>query len=174
MRALLLSLTTFLFLSACSVLPTSPPAPVVYDLGPPSSSGQLNAAVSLQSVDSPDWLDSTAMLYRIGDPNRVQSYRDARWAAQPSMLLSERLQQRLAPQGNVRPLSLALDVFEQRFSSASSSEVCVRARAKFAGRERVFEVKVAGGPDAASGARAFAKASDALIEQVLEWTATIQ
>jgi len=172
MRARLLSLTTFLFLSACSVLPASPPAPVVYDLGPPA--GQLNAAVSLQSVDSPDWLDSTAMLYRIGDPNRVQSYRDARWAAQPSMLLSERLQQRLSPQGAVRPLSLALDVFEQRFSSATSSEVCVRARAKFAGRERVFEVKFAGGADAASGARAFAKASDALIEQVLEWAAATQ
>ena len=169
MRALLLSLVTTIFLGACSVLPASPPAPVVYDLGTPS--GQLKAAVSLQSVDSPDWLDSTAMLYRIGDPNRVQSYRDARWAAQPSMLLSERLQQRLSPQGTVRPLSLALDVFEQRFSSATSSEVCVRVRAKFAGREQVFEVKLAGGADAASGARAFAKASDALIEQVLEWTA---
>ncbi len=170
MRALLLSLITTIFLSACSVLPASAPAPVVYDLGPPA--GQLNAAVSLQGVDSPDWLDSTAMLYRIGDPNRVQSYRDARWAAQPSMLLSERLQQRLSPRGPLRPLSLALDVFEQRFSSATSSEVCVRARAKFADHEQVFEVKFAGGADAASGARAFAKASDALIEQVLEWTAT--
>ena len=173
MRALLLSLTIVLVLSACSVLPASPPAPVVYDLGPlPSSSGQLKAAVSLQRVDSPDWLESNAMLYRIGDSNRVQSYRDARWSAQPAVLLSERLQQRLSPQGPLRPLVLVLDVFEQRFTSASSSEVCVRARAKFADREQVFEVKLAGGADAASGARAFAQASDALIEQVLAWTAT--
>lgn len=167
MRALLLSIT--IFLGACSVLPASPPAPVVYDLGPPGS--QLKAGVSLQSVDAPEWLDSTAMLYRIGDPNRLQGYRDSRWAAAPSALLSARLQQRISPQGPTRALSVSLEVFEQRFMSAGASEVCVRARGRLADREQTFEVKLAGGSEAASGARALARASDALIEQVLEWTA---
>ncbi|MBV8502371.1 MAG: membrane integrity-associated transporter subunit PqiC [Paucibacter sp.] len=167
MRALPLMLTVFL--AGCSVLPPAPPAPAVYDFGPPA--GALKAGIKLQGVDSPEWLESTAMLYRMGEPNRLLSFRDSRWSAEPAALLAERVQQRLSPQEPLRALSLSLEVFEQRFSSQSQSEVCVRVRARLGDRQQSFEVRQAGGADAASGAKALARASDALIEQLLDWAA---
>jgi len=160
-------------LAACSsLLPAPAPSPAVYDLGAPAAA--VTAPVRSVDVDAPDWLDSNGMLYRMGDPQRVQRFTEARWAASPGNLLEERLRQRLAPQASGPALYIGLESFEQRFSTPTQSEVCVRVRAKLGERQQVFEIKQPGGADAASGARALAAASDALIEQLLAWTTRVQ
>ncbi|XHS78241.1 ABC-type transport auxiliary lipoprotein family protein [Burkholderiaceae bacterium UC74_6] len=158
-------------LGACSsLLPAPAPSPAIYDLGAPGAA--VAAPIRAVDVDAPDWLDSNGMLYRLGDPQRVQRFTEARWAASPGNLLEERLRQRLVPKASGATLYIGLESFEQRFSTATQSEVCVRVRAKLGERQQVFEIKRPGGTDAASGARALATASDALIEQMLAWAAS--
>jgi cholesterol transport system auxiliary component len=160
-------------MAACSsLLPVPAPLPAVYDFGSPAVA--VAAPVRAVDVDAPDWLDSNGMLYRLGDPQRVQRFTEARWAASPVNLLEERLRQRLVPKASGQTLYVGLESFEQRFSTPTQSEVCVRVRAKLGERQQVFEIKQPGGADAASGARALAAASDALIEQMLAWTASAQ
>ena len=175
-RPLLALLTTPLLLaslSACtSLLPQQPAAPAIYDLGPGGM--PISAPVRSADVIAPDWLDSNGMLYRLGDPQRIQRFTEARWASTPAQLLTERLRQRLVLQNTGKALNVGLESFEQRFSSATQSEVVVCVRVSFGERQQVFEVKRAGGADAASGARGLAAATDALIEQMLAWVASIQ
>ena len=159
-------------LSACSgLLPQPAPAPAVYDLGPAGAA--ISAPVRSADVSAPDWLDSNGMLYRLGDPQRVQRFTEARWASTPAQLLAERFRQRLVAQASGRPLGMALEGFEQRFSSSTQSEVVVRVRATLGDQQKVFEVRQPGGANAASGARAMAAAADALVEQVLAWAGTV-
>ncbi len=170
MRAWIPGLTVLL--TGCSVLPPAPPEALIYDFGPSLASPTV--VLRLRGVDAPDWLSGTAMHYRRGDPLRLQSFHDSRWAAEPADLLAERVRQRLDAKASAPVLNLSLETFEQRFDSATTSEVCVRLRARLGERQQTFEQRLPGGPDAASGARALARASDALIDQLLAWADAAQ
>ena len=170
MRRWLAALLMPLLLGACSsLLPAPAPSPAIYDLGVPGAA--MTAPVRAVDVDAPDWLDSNGMLYRLGDPQRVQRFTEARWAASPGNLLEERLRQRLVPQTSGAVLYIGLETFEQRFSTSTQSEVSIRVRARLGDRQQVFEIKRPGGANATSGARALVAASDALIDQMLAWAA---
>lgn len=163
-----------LLLSACSAF-TPAPLPVVYDLGP-APSEQVEAPVRLTDVSAPSWLDGVAMAYRLdyADSRQRQVFRDSRWLASPAELIAARLRQRLQTRGDARPLRIELESFEQDFSAPAQSEVRVRLRALIGGSvpvERVFEAHLPAGADAATGVQALARASDALLGEVLTWAA---
>ena len=163
-----------LLLSACSAF-TPAPLPTVYDLGP-APADPIQAPVRLVDVNAPSWLDGTAMAYRLdyADSRQRQVFRDSRWLASPAELIGARLRQRLQTQGEARPLRIELESFEQDFSAPGQSEVRVRLHALIgspASSERVFEAHLPAGADAASGVRALASASDALLGEVLNWAA---
>ena len=163
-----------LFLSACSAF-TPAPQPVVYDLGP-APAGQIEAPVRLVDVSAPSWVDGVAMAYRLdyADGRQRQVFRDSRWLASPAELIAARLRQRLQTQGDALALRIELETFEQDFSAPAQSEVRVRLRARLGTSvpaERVFEAHLPAGADAASGVQALARASDALLGEVLTWAA---
>ena len=101
------------FLAGCSVLPTPPERPVVYDFGPglpvapatlpaPATATALPAArlptlalADVQSVGLSD--NSTAVLYRLAytDARQLRPYQQARWAMPPAQLVQQALRTQL-------------------------------------------------------------------------------
>ena len=104
------------FLAGCSVLPTPPERPVVYDFGPglpvapagqpASSNGHGTAAMpaarlptlalaDVQSVGRSD--NSTAVLYRLAytDARQLRPYQLARWSLPPAQLVQQALRTQL-------------------------------------------------------------------------------
>lgn len=134
-------------------------------------------------VQSPTWLDTTAMQYRLAyaDQARRQAYAESRWVAPPAKLLEHRLKQRLLPvsmggQAAGCRLRIELDEFVQVFDAPDSSRALLemratllppRAQIPLAGRS--FRLAPAAGADARAGAAAFAAASMQLGEEIGTW-----
>ncbi|MES2069905.1 MAG: ABC-type transport auxiliary lipoprotein family protein [Pseudomonadota bacterium] len=181
-----------LSLLACS---TSAPPPVqLYDFGqltpatrnPAPPAGKL-PAISLADISSAAALDSNYMLYRLQyeDGQQPRSYAQHRWSMTPAQLLAQRLKMRVADAGgtivsatdgaaSLPLLRIELDDFSQLFSSPASSVANISLRASvFRGRNLVaqqsFTQQAGAGPDAPSGAKAMAAASDALIHNIILW-----
>jgi cholesterol transport system auxiliary component len=173
-------------LAACSVAPTQAPL-TVYDLGPGPMAAPGPAAAGLGltlQMLAPPWLESTALLYRLGwrDATQLQSYRDSRWAAAPSALLAERLRQAAALRAAAPATALLrveLSEFAQHYSSPEQSQGVLRLRASLIDtaqgrvlRQRAFgAARDAATPDAAGGVHALAAAADDAVKQVLDWCA---
>ena len=102
------------FLAGCSVLPTPPERPVVYDFGPglpvapvgPPAAGAAAVALpaarlptlalaDVQSVGRSD--NSTAVLYRLAytDARQLRPYQLARWSLPPAQLVQQALRTQL-------------------------------------------------------------------------------
>ena len=184
-----------LLLGACSIGPAATDPPVTYDLGPPvakgSRQGGIQATLVVPGVAAPAWLDHSGIAYRLGyhDPSRHQVYANSRWMAAPAALLTQRLRSRIAQSATgvvaggegVRAdyaLHVELEDFSQFFTAPESSRVAVAARAslvRLADRtlraQRSFLVQRPAAPDAAGAAAALAEASDALIRELVAWTA---
>jgi cholesterol transport system auxiliary component len=191
-----LALLIALALTACAVVDRQrPPPPAVYDLGPALLERRSNVPPPVRgtfvvpSSRPPAWLDTTAMLYRLlyEDPARPQPYSLSRWAAEPAALFTDRLRARLgaASDGVVTPgygarvdyvLRAELDDFSQHFDAPGHSRVVVAARVtlltgidrRILG-QRLFSAERASDPEAAGAARALAVATDAVIDEILEW-----
>jgi len=149
-------------------------------------------SISVAEVHAPSWLDSPLMFYRLGYANEQQPrpYASNRWSMAPPQLLEQRLKARIAQTGgaimpagsgalNVPVLRVEADDFTQLFSAPAQSmgRVSVHA-ALFNGRVLIAQksfVKEAPAPsaDAAGGAKALADASDALIDDMIRWLATL-
>lgn len=159
-------------------------------------------AVALAPVESSSALDSAAVLYRLGyaDAQQLRPYAQARWSMPPAELLHQRLRERLATQrmvltpaqagtpradGPAAPwqLRMELEEFSQLFTSAQQSQGLLRLRAtvtqtttqgQVLRQQRSFSVqRPAAQPDAAGGVRALTEASDAVIDELLAWLATL-
>ena len=185
--------------AGCAIGPAQKDPPATYDLGAPHgyapNQPRIRASLLVHNIAAPAWLDTTAIVYRLGyrDAGRQQVYANSRWAATPGTLLAQRLRGRLAAASdggivngadNVRPdctLRIELDDFSQVFDSAESSRVVVLARASLVnvGRralqaQKSFSVeRAAATANAEGGARALALASDELIEDVTAWVAAV-
>src|SRR5690242_8557745 len=115
-----------------------------YTLGPitPASavSGQANRAgrgiLQITGIDVPDWLDGTAMYYRLDyrADGRLASYANSDWIAPPATLLQPLLQKAILAGGGWRAvigprnpasadveLRIGLDDFSQSFSQPHAS-----------------------------------------------------
>lgn len=192
--SLVLSALLAALLTACAT--SSREAPVAYDLGPlravraalPSGTPPL----LLSDVHAPEWLEETAMHYRLTyvSLHESRSYANSRWSMPPVKLVEQRFKARLAASGGiVLPanngvpsgimLRLELDDFSQRFDSAdkSAAQVVLRVSAfrdnSLLGQKTFVRTAPATSADAAGGAKALAVATDELIDDVLIWLTSL-
>lgn len=170
----------------------------LYDFGPlradyanSSKAGGL-PPLSVAEINTPAWLDSQLMFFRLGYANQQQTrpYANSRWSMPPTQLFGQRLKARIAQAGGVvlsatdgaaglPLLRLDVDDMMQNFDSASHSTVQLSLRATvLSGRNLIAQKTfsrqaVAPSADAAGGAAALAAASDALIDDMLLWLADL-
>ncbi|KAA9159901.1 hypothetical protein F3K36_29090, partial [Delftia sp. BR1] len=164
-----------------------------------SAAPQARTPLALADVEAPALSDgSTAMFYRLAYANgqELRPYQLARWSQPPALLLQQRLRSQLGLQRPVLassesvaqprlqgavPTLLRVDIeeFSQVFDAPGSSAGVVRLRATLVEQsgavdrllgQKVFEVRSpAASGDAAGGAQALAKATDAAIAQIDAW-----
>jgi cholesterol transport system auxiliary component len=192
LTASLIGAALMFMLSGCGSVKA--PSQALYDLGPlPSPSpvhGPALRPVNVADINIPSWLDTPEMFYRLAYLNSQQPhpYAESRWTMAPAQLFAQRLKSRIAQAGGavVTPidasnvslgLHLDADDFSQIFTQAgqSTSHVAVRA-SLIDGRtlvaQQTFEAQAGSSTaDAAGGAQALSKASDAVIDQILQWLA---
>ncbi len=178
-------------LSACSMMDTRPPA-VQYDFGPLqiAEMGQMPADVPSIStkVYAPEWMEENLMMYRLDyvNPQQIRFYTESTWTAVPSRLFKHRLDSYLMSVGNransvmegeTLTLQIVFEDFSQHFSDESHSTSRMIARvALFKDRtliaqQRFTEEIPTDSADAMGGAKAFAKGSDAMIANIMNWVA---
>lgn len=188
--SLVLSALLAALLVACAT--SSREAPVAYDLGPLRA---VRVALPpgtppflLSDVHAPEWLEESAMHYRLAyvSLHESRSYANSRWSMPPVKLVEQRFKARLGAAGAVvlpanngvpsgMMLRLELDDFSQRFDSADKSvaQVVLRVSAfkgnSLLGQKTFVRTAPAASADAAGGARALAIATDELIDDVLIW-----
>lgn len=186
-------LVTTALLAGCAGNP--PDQTKLFDLGPVRTQAEQTTtlpALSVADVQAPAWLDSQMMFYRLAYANDQQPrpYAANRWTMPPAQLFAERLKSSLSRAGgtvvaasdgaiNVPILRLEVDEFLQTFSSASNSVGRVAIRASiYEGRalrtQKLFLKEVpANSADAQGGAAALTAASDAVIQDMRTWLATL-
>src|ERR1700733_4709518 len=113
-----------------------------YDFGPDTATVSLKIPSVLQvpNVSAPEWLESTAIQYRLAfrDPQAVYTYATGRWLAPPNSLLTSRIKYLLggggggvaSPADAIRTgcvVRVALEDFSQTFDTEKSSHVTARA-----------------------------------------------
>ncbi len=189
-----LILSSSLLLTACA---TAPQSTALFDLGPLRAQTAVNAgaplpAISVADIKAPTWLDSQAMFYRLNYANDLQPrpYSASKWTMAPAQLFLLRLKSRLSQAGgvvvpasdgavNLPILRIEADDFSQGFDSAGQSSGNIAMRASvFDGRilraQKMFVKQVpAASADAQGGAVALAAASDAIINEMAVWLATL-
>jgi cholesterol transport system auxiliary component len=167
--------------------------PTSYDFGPTPAYAHANPGIPgtilVPSVQAPDWLDDTGIVYRLlyEDPSRTHVYALNRWASEPAALITDRLRARLAAvsKGVVAPgfsarsdytLRVELEDFSQTFKAPSESEIQLRARASLLDTEnrkllaqRVFELDRPAEPNAPGAVKALTAATDTLLEDLVKW-----
>ena len=168
-------------LAGCAASPSAV-QPTVYDFGLPVSAlaGQGGAGAEAMSlavdVHTPPWFDSPGIDYRLAydDPLKRREYADSRWAANPGLLLTQRLHQQLgapdaAGAAEACTLRIELQEFSQVFDSPQHSRALLQAnailtdamRCVIAERQFVAE-KNAATPDARGGVGALVEAGNEL------------
>lgn len=156
--------------------------------------------VLLPEVEAGPALDNAAVLYRLAyaDAQQLLPYAQARWTMAPAPLLHQRLRERLAQQAAVLvpgdaaaaglPSALLLQVqleeFSQVFSAPESSQGLVRLRAtavrstrgaeQLLGQRGFSIQRPAPSADARGGVRALTQATDAALEELLQWLTTLR
>lgn len=176
---------------------TESPSAALFDLGPLRASSPANTvpplpAISIADIKTPVWLDSQMMFYRLNYANDQQPrpYTGSKWTMAPAQLFLLRMKSRLSQAGgvvvpasdgaaNLPVLRIEADDFTQTFESASASSAHIAMRASlFDGRilraQKMFIKKIpAASADAQGGAAALATASDAIINEMAVWLATL-
>ena len=101
MKALLASALLSITLAACGPLLPRSPTPELHDLGSQRTARPLARVPVLTDVRAPNWLDGTAIHYRLAyeSETRRRSYALSRWAAPPAELLSVALRRMLDSPG---------------------------------------------------------------------------
>lgn len=182
-------------LSACA---SKPPAPSLYDFGPLPAAPAANILpaslppINVAELNTPAWLDSPMMLFRLAYANDQQTrpYANSRWNMPPAQLFGQRLKSRLAQAGGmvlsatdgnpgVPLLRVEADDFIQTFTSSGQSSAQVTMRASLLSNRTLVAQKTfsrdvpAASADAPGGARALASASDAVISDMIAWLAQL-
>ncbi|MFC3107908.1 ABC-type transport auxiliary lipoprotein family protein [Undibacterium arcticum] len=146
--------------------------------------------LSIADINAPAWLDNTLMFYRLSYANQQQTrpYAGSRWSMAPAQLFGQRLKARIAQAGgvvlaaadgatNMPVLRIEADDIIQNFDSSMHSSAQLAMRVSLLGgrsllAQKTFSRQVAAtSADAAGGAAAMAAASDALIDDIIDWLA---
>jgi cholesterol transport system auxiliary component len=191
---LALALAGSTLLAGCA---TDAKSNTLFDLGPLRAQNSANPAltlpaISVDEIKTPAWLDSQMMFYRLNYANDQQPrpYATSKWSMPPGQLFLLRVKSRLSQAGgvvvpasdgavNLPVLRIEADDFSQVFDSASTSSAHIAVRASlFDGRvlraQKMFVKHVpASSADAQGGAAALATGSDAIINEMAVWLATL-
>lgn len=152
---------------------------------------RLGTSLLVTDVAAPIWLDSNAIQYHLAyhDPARIYAYGANRWAASPSILLTQRIRNRIATvtDGGVAStaegvrtdyvLRVELQEFTQIFDAPDQSRAVVKFRASLTDprtrvliSQRSFNAEQpAPAADAPGAVRALTDASDQAIEELITW-----
>jgi cholesterol transport system auxiliary component len=174
-----------LVLAGCAGSGGRPVQTAYYDFGLAlRSDGKQTLMLGGIEVQSPSWLGTTAMQYRLSYLNgtRRESYADARWTASPAELLEVSLRRRLASTDVERPsagcrLRIDLDDFVQVFTSPQLSYSMLEARVLLmrphADRvlaRRSLSIRIdSATPDAKGGVAAFATLANGAGNELANW-----
>ena len=173
-------------LAACATGGQYAPMATVYDFGLPVAAldGAASRSGIALDVRTPPWFDSLGIDYRLlyEDPFKQHEYTASRWAANPGVLLSQRLRQQLGLSGAASGvtanclLRLDLQEFSQVFDSPHASRSAIQAGATLSDEkrqivaERRFALeKAAATPDARGGVGALIAAGSELGSQLAGW-----
>lgn len=181
------------FFSGCTSM--KKPQPGLFDLGlaPPTAALPAVPALpplALADIDTPEWLDSPAIFYRLNYASQHQPrpYANSRWSMPPAQLFAQRLKARIVQGGGtllsasdgaagVPVLRLETEEFSQVFSSAGQSEGLVAMRLsvldgrRLLGQKSFLRRAPAPSADVEGGVAALAAASDAVMTDMLQWLA---
>lgn len=170
------------------------PQPNLFDLGlaPPPAVIPALPPLALADIDTPEWLDSPAIFYRLSYASQHQPrpYANSRWSMPPSQLFAQRLKSRIVQGGGtllsasdgavgVPVLRLEAEEFSQVFSSAGQSEGLVAMRLsvldgrRLLGQKSFLRRAPAPSADVEGGVAALATASDAVMTDMLQWLASL-
>ena len=190
-RLIALLLACLLF-SGCTSM--KKPQPGLFDLGlaPPAATIPALPALALADVDTPEWLDSPAIFYRLNYASQHQPrpYANSRWSMPPAQLFAQRLKSRIVQGGGtllsasdgaagVPVLRLEAEEFSQVFASAGQSDGLVAMRLsvldgrRLLGQKSFLRRAPAPSADVEGGVAALAAASDAVIADMLQWLASL-
>jgi len=149
-----------------------------FDLGLNPPSTQL-PPVRVGRVFAVAPFDSTDMHYRLSFRNaaEIAPFATSRWAASPAELMRKQLLRGADGKAGRCLLEVEIQEFTQVFASKESSEARIELRAALslpAGllAKRLAVTEPNAGPDAASGAAAFARAADRALGELGRWIAT--
>lgn len=158
-------------LAGCSAAPLEPRS---FDLGleapgvrlPAVRVGTVKAVVPFETVD---------MQYRLAYRNaaEISAFATSRWATTPADMFRKQLL-RATGEGPAKcSVDIEIQEFSQVFSAKDASDARIELRAWVrAGTGRSFSVVEANaGPDAASGAAAFARAANRAVGEIGSWIA---
>lgn len=195
-----LALTAVLGLGGCFAGGMQQSAPARYDLfvAPPAQTSANQAAAGRDSlllrlagigIETPTWLDTTAMQYRLEyvEPGQRRAFAESRWVAPPAELLEQMMRRNEMFGGRQDTegcqLHLTLEEFIQAFAAPDSSRALIEIRATLRGKpsrgptllaQRNFRQARAAGGDARSGVAAFALSARDLIAELERWLAGLQ
>lgn len=168
-----------------------PPAPQLLDLGSPpaqtEAASTTRAPVAVATVSTVGTLQSQKVIWRIGPEGQPNAYANVRWASPPSVMVRERLFDRLSLDGPVltqeinaemAQLKTSLLAFEQIFSADGrrSKGVVTLQVVLIVNTEVIDQIRVtrriqADEPTAEAGARALRTATDQAVDVVAKWVA---
>jgi cholesterol transport system auxiliary component len=151
------------------------PDPRTFDLGlnPPSAKLPAMRVASVRAVAP---FDSADMQYRLAYRNaaEIAAYANSRWAATPAEMFRKQLLRAAGDGQGKCSLEVEIQEFSQVFAAKETSEARFDLRASVRGgaARSLSVVEANAGPDAPSGAAAFARAANRAIGELGTWIGT--
>ncbi len=159
----------------------APAEPRTFDLGLAAPGASL-PAVRISTVRAVTPFEGTDMQYRLAYRNaaEIAVFASSRWAASPAELLRKQLLRAAHDKQGKCVLDVEIQEFTQVFSTKETSDARIElrlwlsatgARATGVATRGWSVVEPNAGPDAVSGAAAFARAADRAIGELSRWIA---
>jgi cholesterol transport system auxiliary component len=171
------------------------PQAELFDLGLATPAANMPALppMALAEVNTPEWLDSPAIFYRLAydSARQPRPYANSRWSMPPAQLFAQRFKSQMGHAGGtllsasdgvtgIPVLHLDADEISQVFDTPERSTGMVAMRLSVLDGRRLLGQKSfmrrvpAPSADAAGGVDAIAAASDAVIADMLQWLASLE
>lgn len=151
--------------------------PRTFDLGLEAPAVRL-PAVRVGIVRSLAPFDGADMQYRLAYRNaaEIAAFANSRWAAPPADMLRKQLLRAAAEGDGKCALGVEIQEFSQVFASQAESEARIEMRIALSAGAKTLSKQLTvneskAGPDAASGAAAFARAANRAVGEIGGWVA---
>ncbi len=169
------ALVLILFCAGCGG--ATAPEPRSFDLGLTAPGGGL-PAVRIGSVRAVVPFEATDMQYRLAYRNAAEigAFAGSRWAASPAEMMRKQLLRAAGDGTGKCALAVEIQEFSQVFTAKEASEARIEMRAGLTAGAKALArqftvIESNAGPDAVSGAAAFARAANRAIGELGGWIA---